>query len=379
MMVRTSVGQVEERRFSFGTADDPMVLESGHTLSPVDVVYETYGTPNEDRSNAILICHALSGDAHVAGFHHPKDKRTGWWDEMVGPGKVIDTDRWWVICPNILGSCRGTTGPGSINPATGALYGPDFPVITIGDMVEVQHRLIEHLGIERLYAVIGGSLGGFQVLEWSVRFPGKVRSAVSIAAAPTLSAQGLAFNAVGRTAVLTDPGWQEGRYETEEGPRHGLAIARMIGHITYLSEVAMDARFGRKLQSADRYNYEFSTEFAVESYLKHQGRSFTERFDANSYLYITKAMDYFDLSRDHGGLDRAFTDATARFLVISYTSDWLFTTRDSREIVRALLRNKKDVSYIDIDSQYGHDAFLVESERLGRIMAPFLASVEDAT
>ena len=378
-MARTSVGQVEERRFTFGTAENPLVLESGHTLSPVDVVYETYGEPNEDRSNAILICHALSGDAHVAGYHHPNDRLTGWWDDMVGPGKVIDTNRWWIICPNILGSCRGTTGPVSINPATGEPYGPDFPIITTGDMVEVQRRLVDHLGIERLYAVIGGSLGGFQVLEWSVRFPRMVRSAVCIATAAKLSAQGLAFNAVGRAAVLTDPGWREGRYTSEEGPRHGLSIARMIGHITYLSEVAMDARFGRKLQSADRYTYDFSSEFAVESYLKHQGRIFTERFDANSYLYITKAMDYFDLARDHGGLDRAFADVSARFLVISYTSDWLFTTRDSRDIVRTLIRTNKDVSYIDIESQYGHDAFLVEFERLGRIMAPFLASVEEAT
>ncbi len=378
-MARTSVGQVEARRFSFGTADNPLVLESGRTLSPVDVVYETYGEPNEDRSNAILICHALSGDAHVAGYHHPDDKRTGWWDDMVGPGKGIDTDRWWVICPNILGSCNGTTGPGSINPATGDPYGLDFPIITTGDMVEVQRRLVDHLGIERLYAVIGGSLGGFQVLDWSVRFPGMVRSAVSIASAAKLSAQGLAFNAVGRAAVLTDPGWLEGRYASDEGPRHGLAIARMIGHITYLSKVAMDDRFGRKLQSSDRFIDNFSSEFAVESYLKHQGKSFTERFDANSYLYITKAMDYFDLARDHGGLDSAFAEASARFLVISYTSDWLFTTRDSREIVRTLLRNNKNVSYIDIESQYGHDAFLVEFERLGRIMATFLASVEEAT
>ncbi len=375
-MTQSSVGRVVTQRFTFGSADDPLVLESGHTLHPVEVAYETYGEPNADRSNAVLVIHALSGDAHAAGYHDPHDRRTGWWDDMIGPGKPLDTERYWVICSNILGGCMGTTGPSSTNPATGAAYGLDFPIITIGDMVDVQKRLVDHLGIERLFAVTGGSMGGFQVLDWCIRYPGMVRAAMCLASSPRLSAQALAFNAVGRAAITTDPGWRDGRYESADGPVHGLAIARMIGHITYLSEVTMDTRFGRRLQSADRYSYDFTTEFAVESYLKQQGKSFTERFDANSYLYITKAMDYYDPAAAWGGLDRAFADITARFLVVSYTSDWLFTTSDSLEIVRALIRARKDVSYIDIESQYGHDAFLVEHEHLGHIIRPFLAATE---
>ncbi|MFC1691882.1 homoserine O-acetyltransferase [Candidatus Latescibacterota bacterium] len=374
-MDRNSVGLVKEQRFTFASVEDPMKLESGHTLGPVDIVYETYGEPNEDRSNAILILHALSGDAHVAGYHHPNDKRVGWWDEMIGPGKGFDTRKYWVICSNIIGGCKGTTGPSSINSKTGKSYCLDFPIITIGDMVEAQKKLINHLGISQLYSLAGGSMGGFQVLEWTLRFPEMTRSAICIASCSRLSAQALAFNAVGRNAITSDPGWKEGCYYGTPGPVQGLAIARMIGHITYLSDLSMDSRFGRRLQSGDRFSYDFTTEFAIESYLQHQGQRFIERFDANSYLYITKAMDYFDIARSYGNLDEAFAVVKAKYLFVSYSSDWLFPSEQSREIVRSLKRNKKDVSFIEIDSPYGHDAFLVKHEQFKRIIVPFLESV----
>jgi len=376
MMEKNSVGLVKEQRFTFGSREKPMELESGNVLGPVDIVYETYGEPNDGRSNAILILHALSGDAHAAGHHHPNDKRTGWWDNMVGPGKTYDTNKYWVICSNILGSCKGSSGPGTINPETGKPYGLDFPIITVGDIVEAQKKLIDHLGIEKLYSIIGGSFGGFQVLEWTLRYPQMVRSAVCIASSSNLSAQAIAFNAVGRHAIISDPGWRNGEYYGTPGPVEGLAIARMTGHITYLSGLSMDSKFGRRLQSADRFSYDFTTEFVVESYLKYQGYRFTERFDANSYLYITKAMDYFDVSRSYGPLNEAFSRVTAKYLIVSYSSDWLFTTEQSREIVRALLYNDRDVSFIEIDSQYGHDAFLLEHEHLTRIIRPFLKNVE---
>lgn len=374
-MSLNSVGLVKEHRFTFGSESEPLTLESGYTLGTVDIVYETYGEPNSDRSNAILIFHALSGDAHVAGYHHPNDKRTGWWDEMVGPGKPFDTSKYWIICSNIIGGCKGSTGPGSINPETGEPYGLDFPIITIGDMIEAQKRLIDHLEIKHLHSIVGGSMGGFQVLEWMLRFPDMVRSAICIASSTKLSSQALAFNAVGRHAITNDPGWMNGSYYGTPGPVQGLAIARMIGHITYLSELSLDTRFGRKLQSADRYSYDLSTEFAIESYLKYQGKRFTERFDANSYLYITKAMDYFDIEQSYGKLTDAFSQVKAKTLVLSYSSDWLFPPEQSREIVRALMSNHKDVSYIEIDSPYGHDAFLVEHEQLKKIITPFLDSV----
>ena len=373
-MERNTVGLVKEQYFSFAGDDTPMVLESGDTLAPVDIVYEAYGTPNEDRSNAILILHALSGDAHAAGYHDPHDKRTGWWDGMIGPGKAFDTGKYWVICSNIIGGCKGSTGPGSINPKTGKPYGLDFPIITIGDIVDAQKRLIDHLGISRLLSMAGGSMGGFQVLEWTLRYPEMVRSAICIASTSRLSVQGIAFNAVGRHAITSDPEWNGGYYYGTPGPQHGLAIARMVGHITYLSELSMDSKFGRRLQSADRYSYDFESEFAIESYLRYQGHTFTERFDANSYLYITKAMDYFDISRSYGPLARAFSDVLAKYLFVSYSSDWLFTSEQTREIVRALLANGKDVSFIEIDSPYGHDAFLIEEEQLTRIIRSFLDS-----
>jgi len=375
-MERNSVGLVREQTFTFGSADEPMLLESGHTLDTVDIVYETYGEPNADRSNAILILHALSGNANAAGYHSPHDKRTGWWDSMIGPGKAFDTQKYWVICSNIIGGCKGSTGPGSANPKTGKPFGTDFPIITVGDMVDAQKKLIDHLGISQIYAIAGGSMGGFQVLEWTLRFPDMIKSAISIASSARLSAQGIAFNAVGRHAITSDPDWLGGHYYSTQGPQHGLSIARMVGHITYLSDFSMDSRFGRRLQSADRFSYDFTAEFAVESYLQYQGHSFTERFDANSYLYITKAMDYFDINRSYGPLNEAFSAVSAKYLLVSYSSDWLFTTEQSREIVRALLYNDKDVSFIDIDSPYGHDAFLIEEEQQTRIIKSFLDSVE---
>ena len=369
---RQSVGRVEPRHYVFGSQDDPLVLDSGRTLGPVELVYETYGKPNAARSNAILICHALSGDAHAAGIHDPHDTRVGWWDSMIGPGKAFDTDRYWVICANVIGGCKGSTGPGSTNPDTGQPFGSDFPLITMGDMVTAQKHLVDHLGIERLFCVAGGSMGGFQALEWSLRYPERVHTVICIAAGAHLSTQGIAFNAVGRHAITSDPDWQGGHYYGTPGPVRGLASARMVAHITYLSEISLNHKFGRRLQSADRLSYDIRNEFAVESYLNHQGTRFTERFDANSYIYITKAMDYFDIARTYGPLKTALASVAARYLVISYTSDWLFPTAQSKDIVRALIANDRDVSFVDIDSPHGHDAFLIETERLTQIATAFL-------
>ena len=374
-MDRNSVGRVRPAIYQFGSQDNPMALDSGHCLSPVEIAYETYGTPNEDRSNTILIYHALSGDHHAAGVYDPHDRYTGWWDGMIGPGKAFDTDKYWVICSNVIGGCKGSTGPGSINPETNEPYGLAFPVVTIGDMVTAQKHLMDHLQVKRLYCVAGGSMGGFQVLEWTLRYPEMVRSAICIASAARLSTQAIAFNAVGRSAITQDAKWREGKYAADAGPEKGLAIARMVGHITYLSELLLDKKFGRRLQSGNRLSYNFSKEFAIESYLDHKGSAFTKRFDANSYLYITKAMDYFDIARSYGPLKKAFAGTTARYLFISYSSDWLFPTSQSKEIVCALLSGGKSVSFIDIDSPYGHDAFLLEEEKLTRIVQGFLSGV----
>ena len=372
LIERQSVGRVAPQRYVFASPEDPMILDSGRTLGPVELVYETYGQPDADRTNAILICHALSGDAHAAGIHDPHDKRLGWWDTMIGPGKAFDTERYWVICSNVIGGCKGSSGPNTINPATGKCYGSDFPLITIGDMVTAQKQLMDHLGIQRLLCAVGGSMGGFQALEWALRYPRHVHAVICIAAGAQLSTQGIAFNAVGRHAITTDPDWHNGHYYGTTGPVRGLASARMVAHITYLSEISLNDKFGRRLQSADRLSYDIQNEFAVESYLNHQGTRFTERFDANSYIYITKAMDYFDIARSYGPLKNAFAEVNARFLFVSYTSDWLFPTAQSKEIVRALIANDRDVSFIEIDSPHGHDAFLIETERLTRIVTAFL-------
>jgi homoserine O-acetyltransferase len=369
-----SVGIVQTRTRRVVEAAQPLELECGKKLGPIDVAYETYGELNEAQDNAVLICHALSGDAHVAGYHSASDRKPGWWDGMVGPGKGIDTNRYFVICSNLLGGCMGTTGPSSINPASGKPYGLDFPIITIGDMVRLQKLLLEELGIKRLLGVVGGSIGGMQVLQWAIEYPGFVKGAIPIATTTHLGAQSVAFDAVGRNAILADTNFADGQYHGSVGPDRGLAIARMIGHITYLSEESMRRKFGRQLRKADRYSYDFNSEFAVETYLDYQGQSFVERFDANSYLYITKAADYFDLQKDYGTLSEAFANAKSRFLVISFTSDWLFTPEQSETMVDALVANGKDVSSCNIASPYGHDSFLLEPKTLGLFISGFLAA-----
>jgi homoserine O-acetyltransferase/O-succinyltransferase len=374
-----SVGFVETQTIRVVEQAEPLRLECGKTLGPIDVAYETYGQLNEARDNAVLICHALSGNAHVAGYNHPEDKKPGWWEGMVGPGKGIDTNKYFVICSNFLGGCSGTTGPCSVNPETGRPYGLDFPIITIADMVRVQKLLLDKLGIEHLLAVIGGSIGGMQVLQWAIAYPEMMDAALPIATTTHLGAQSIAFDAVGRSAILADANFANGQYHNGEVPSHGLAIARMIGHITYLSEQGMRQKFGRQLRSADRYSYDFNSEFSVETYLNHQGQSFVERFDANSYLYITKAADYFDLPRDYGSLEEAFANVRARFLVVSFSSDWLFTPQQSEAMVDALVANGKDVSFCNIDSSYGHDAFLLEDGTLGGFISNFLNSTHRAS
>ncbi len=369
---KNSVGLVQTKVIRVVEARQPLELECGKTLAPIDVAYETYGELNEAGDNAVLICHALSGNAHVAGVNNPDDRKPGWWDVMVGPGKRIDTNKYFVICSNFLGGCGGTTGPSSINPSTGKPYGLDFPIITIADMVKVQRVLLGKLGIKELLAVIGGSIGGMQVLQWAIEYPDFVKAAIPAATTTHLGAQSIAFDAVGRNAILADPNFEGGQYTDEKGPDRGLAIARMIGHITYLSEQGMREKFGRKLRNADSYRYDFNSEFAVETYLDYQGQSFVERFDSNSYLYITRAADYFDLEKDYGSLKNAFANTKCRFLVISFASDWLFTPAQSRAIVNALVANDKDVSYCDIASPYGHDAFLLEPEILGSFISGFL-------
>ena len=369
---KKSVGIVHTQTIRLIEPEQPLKLECGKTLAPIDIAYETYGELNEAGDNVILICHALSGNAHVAGLNGPDDRKPGWWDIMVGPGKGIDTSKYFVICSNFLGGCSGTTGPSSINPSTGKQYGLDFPIITIADMVKVQKILLDKLGIKELLAVIGGSVGGMQVLQWAIEYPDFVKSAIPIATTSHLGAQSIAFDAVGRNAILADPNFAGGQYTDEKGPDRGLAIARMIGHITYLSEQGMREKFGRQLRNSDSYNYDINAEFSVETYLDYQGQSFVERFDSNSYLYLTKAADYFDLEKDYGSLKKAFAKTKCRFLIISFASDWLFTPVQSITMVNALVANDKDVSYCDIASPYGHDAFLLEPEVLGSFISGFL-------
>jgi homoserine O-acetyltransferase/O-succinyltransferase len=357
-------------RFS---ADEPLKLDAGSTLAPFQIGYQTYGTLNRDRSNAVLICHALTGDQHVANVH-PVTGKPGWWETMVGPGKPIDTERYFVICPNVVGGCMGTIGPASLDPATGEVYGLDFPVITVRDMVRAQAMLLDHLGIESLFSVAGGSMGGMQVLQWAASYPKRVFSALPIATATRHSAQNIAFHEVGRQAVMADPEWHGGRYfASGSNPRRGLAVARMGAHITYLSDAALHRKFGRKFQDRANPTFSFDADFQVESYLRHQGSTFVERFDANSYLYLTRAMDYFDLAADYGGvLANAFRETPTRFCVISFTSDWLFPTSDSRAIVHALNAGGARVSFAEIETDKGHDAFLLEEPELFAIVRGFL-------
>lgn len=369
----STVGIVEKRFFTFAAPPHELRLENGGLLGPVTIAYETMGRLSPEKDNAVLVLHALSGDSHVAGMYSPQDAKPGWWDIMVGPGKALDTDRYFVICSNILGGCMGSSGPSSENPVTGRPYGLSFPLVTIGDMVTAQKALIDHLGIGRLLAVLGGSLGGMQVLEWCCRYPEMVRAAIPLATTPRHSAQAIAFNEVARQAIMADPNWAGGDYYGKAKPAMGLAVARMIGHITYLSDEAMRRKFGRELRAKDALSFHFDAGFQVESYLRYQGNKFVDRFDANSFLYITKAADYFDLgNREPGGLTGAFRNCRARFLVVSFSSDWLYPTYQSRLLVQALKKNGLDVSFCEILSDWGHDAFLLPSERLHGLIAAFL-------
>lgn len=353
--------------------DEPLRLDCGVELDSFTVAYQTYGRLNPERSNAILVCHALTGDQFMTG-EHPVTGKPGWWQQLVGPGLVLDTDRYFLICSNVIGGCLGTTGPKSINPKTGKPWGLDFPVITIGDMVRAQRQLIDHLGIDKLFCVIGGSMGGMQVLEWASSYPERVYAAVPLATAARHTAQNIAFHEVGRQAIMADPDWRGGKYqEFSKTPRAGLSVARMTAHITYLSEPALHRKFGRRLQDRKELTYGFDADFQVESYLRHQGYSFVERFDANSYLYITRAMDYFDLAREHDGvLANAFKDTPVRFCIISFTSDWLFPTSENRDIVHALNAVAADVSFVEIESDAGHDAFLLDEPDFRNTLRGFL-------
>ena len=360
-------------RAEFGR-ERPLRLDCGAELGPFTMAYQTYGRLNEERSNAILIGHALTGDQYVVE-DHPVTGKSGWWHHMVGPGLPLDTDRYFVICANVIGGCMGSVGPKETNPETGAPWGLSFPVITIADMVRAQTLLLDRLGIERLFCVTGGSMGGMQVLEFAARYPERTLTAVPIATAARHTAQNIAFHEVGRQAIMADPDWQGGDYYAAGSvPRRGLAVARMAAHITYLSEPALHRKFGRRLQDRERVTYGFEADFEVESYLRHQGKSFVERFDANSYLYITRAMDYFDLALEHGGvLANAFKDTPVRFCVVSFTGDWLFPTSESREIVRALNAVAADVSFVEIDSDKGHDAFLLDEPEFRGTFGGFLS------
>ena len=381
----TPVGEVEEVARSqvetpaspvarFG-ADEPLPLDAGVALAPFQIGYQTYGTLNADKSNAILVCHALTGDQHVASAN-PVTGKPGWWSMMVGPGLPIDTDRFFVICANVLGGCMGTTGPASTDPATGHTYGLDLPVITIRDMVRSQRMLIDRLGIDCLLAVVGGSMGGMQVLQWAASYPERVYAAVPIATAARHSSQNIAFHEVGRQAVMADPDWCAGKYAAfGKSPRKGLAVARMAAHITYLSEEALHHKFGRQLQDRTALTFGFDADFQIESYLRHQGMTFVDRFDANSYLYMTRAMDYFDLAEDYGGvLAKAFAGSRTRFCVVSFTSDWLFPTSENRTIVHALNAAAANVSFVEIDTDRGHDSFLLDEPELFAAIRGFLSA-----
>ena len=381
------------------TIAGPLHLESGASLGPITLAYETYGRLAPDGGNVILALHALSGDAHAAGWSVDPDAPSavdgigadekgvrprgglGWWDGMIGPGKAFDTDEYFVICSNVVGGCRGSTGPSSIDPASGRPYGSSFPLVTVADMVDAQRELLRHLGVERLLAVTGGSLGGNQALQWAVAYPEMVLGCIPIATCAKLSAQGIAFNEIGRQAIMADPDWRGGDYYGGPGPVRGLAIARMLGHVTYLSEGSMEAKFGRRLRGKQEYSYDYSVEFEVESYLRYQGASFVDRFDANSYLVLSRAIDYFDLARRYGrgSLARAFRDVSASFLVLSFSSDWLYPPHQSREIVEALRANGADFTYRNLRSGYGHDAFLLEEPRQTALIRPFLRRLRERT
>lgn len=361
------------------TLTEPLRLDSGAVLEDVEVAYQTYGTLNGEKSNVVLICHALTGDQHVAN-KHPTTGREGWWETLVGPGKPIDTNQFFVVCQNVLSGCLGTTGPQSTNPATGSSWGTKFPVVTVADMVRTQAMALDQLGIETLFAVIGGSMGGMQVLEWATRYPDRVFAAIPVASAARHSAQNIAFHEIGRQAIMADPDWRAGSYEAEGvKPIKGLSVARMTAHVTYLSEQALHRKFGRNLQDRSAPSFGFDADFQVESYLRHQGITFVDRFDANSYLYITRAMDYFDLASDSGtSLAEVFRGTKTRFCIVSFTSDWLFPTTESKVIVRALNSVAAKVSFVEITSDKGHDAFLLEEPEFFQTIEGFLSSAAQA-
>ncbi|MCP4218977.1 MAG: homoserine O-acetyltransferase [bacterium] len=367
---------VETQYYTFGeTHGEELVLESGKKLGPVTLAYETYGQLNQDKSNAILVAHALTGNAHAAGYHKG-DKFPGWWDDMIGPGKAFDTDIYFVICSNVIGGCCGSTGPASINPLTGEPYALDFPIITVSDIVQAQKRLIDSLGIKRLFSVAGGSMGGMQVLQWVASYPESVRSAIPIATAWKQSPQQLAFAEVGRQAVMKDPDWNHGNYYESRHPENGLSVARMMGHITYMSETSMQEKFARRLQG-DEYSFSFGTDFQVEGYLNYNGNAFVKRFDANSYLYISRAINYFDVSEEK--FIPVGKEIDTSFLVLSFYSDWLYPCSQSREIVRFLMSRRTDTTYCRIDSSYGHDAFLLEFREETRLITSFLTRIKNET
>lgn len=363
------VGLVEYKDF---VCDEPFLFECGQSIPSFQLRYETYGRLNAAKSNAILICHALSGDHHCAGIHSMEDRKAGWWNNMIGPGKAVDTNRFFVISSNCLGGCQGSTGPGSVNPATGEPYNLDFPFVTIRDMVVAQRRLLNHLGLPELYAVIGGSMGGMQVLQWAIEYPEYVRRILPMATTSRQGPQAIAFNEVGRQAIMQDPEWRGGLYERSSGPRVGLAIARMMAHITYLSDKGMDRKFGRRRREGTENDFSLDVAFEVESYLRYQGQSFINRFDANTYLYFTRALDYFDLGAHYGALEEAFRPVQARTLAIGFTSDWLFPPEQNREIVRAMLRAGRTASYAEVAMDFGHDSFLVDSHFLYELVRAFL-------
>jgi homoserine O-acetyltransferase/O-succinyltransferase len=365
-----SVGIVERQLAHFNI---PLTLRSGAKIEAFTLAYETYGTLNADKSNAILICHALSGDSHVAGYYtEDPEEKPGWWDEAVGSGKMFDTDKYFIICSNVISGCRGSSGPSSLAP-DGDVYGLRFPVVTIADMVKAQTHLLNYMGIQTLHAVAGGSMGGMQALQWSVDYPNRVKNVLFIASTPISSTQNIAFNEIGRQAIYADPRWDRGNYYNNgEHPDAGLAVARMVGHITYMSEYSLDTKFGRTFQDHKDIGYTFETEFAVESYLHHQGHKFVERFDANSYLYITKALDYYDVGQTYGGIDNAIARTNANFLVVSFSSDWLYTEAQARLLVDSLNRNGKNVEYHHVTASFGHDSFLVEADTMHEIVSGYL-------
>ncbi|MGM9515557.1 homoserine O-succinyltransferase MetX [Roseateles sp. DB2] len=373
-MATASVGDVQPQRLRF---EAPLPLRSGAQIRDYELVYETYGQLNADKSNAVLVCHALNASHHVAGTYAGQDKSEGWWDNLVGPGKPLDTDKFFVIGINNLGSCFGSTGPMHTNPDTGRIYGADFPVVTVHDWVDAQARVLDALGITQLAAVLGGSLGGMQALDWSLRYPERMRHCIAIATAPSLSAQNIAFNEVARRAIVTDPDFHGGFfYEHGVVPKRGLRVARMIGHITYLSDDVMEQKFGRELRAAELGYSTQDIEFQIESYLRHQGDKFSEYFDANTYLLITRALDYFDPAREHGGdLSRTFASSRCKYLLASFTTDWRFSPARSREIVKALVDNRRDVSYAEIDAPHGHDAFLLEDPRYHGVLRAYFERI----